>query len=112
QVLGDLTPADAAVNLDEVAATVDLGTQGATAFQLAVDLPFQVLDFDEGVLVAPEGFKGFSENQLHAASLQEPACWRCACAVRIASKLAPTKAFMGPPPELHPHPSAASIRDR
>ena len=71
QVLGDLAPADAAVDLDEVAAPVDFGTQGAAAFQLAVDLALQLLDFDEGILGVPKRFEGFSENQLcrHARPL-------------------------------------------
>ncbi len=55
QVLDDLAPADAAVDLDEVAAPVDLGAQGAAPFQLAVDLALQGLHVGEGILVRPIG---------------------------------------------------------
>ncbi|MCY1438364.1 hypothetical protein D9M71_545580 [compost metagenome] len=68
EVLDDLAPADATVDLDEVAAPVDLGTQGAAAFQFAVDLALQALDLDEGVLAGPEGFEGFVQLELHRGS--------------------------------------------
>ncbi|MCY1186957.1 hypothetical protein D9M73_278790 [compost metagenome] len=68
QVLDDFAPTDAAVDLDEVAAPVDFGTQGAAAFQFAIDLALQALDLDEGVLAGPEGFEGFVQLELHRGS--------------------------------------------
>ena len=50
QIFGDLAPADATVDLNEVSASLYLGTQRAAAFQLAVDLTVETLDFYEGSL--------------------------------------------------------------
>ncbi|MOA00225.1 hypothetical protein D3C78_1195770 [compost metagenome] len=69
QVLDDLAPADAAVDLDEVAAPGDFGAQGAAAFQLAVDLAVEALDLGEGVLALPQRLEGFGEDQLHGSLL-------------------------------------------
>ncbi len=82
QVLDDLAPADAAVNLDEIAAPFDFGAQGAAAFQLAVDLTLQGLHGGEGVRPAHRLLNGsasisfmasFRQNhigRLPAASIQ------------------------------------------
>ena len=67
QILDYLAPADTAVNLDEVAAPLDLGAQRAAAFQFAVDLAFEALDLREGILAPPQGLEGFGEDQLHGA---------------------------------------------
>src|SRR5690606_27029650 len=67
QVLGNFTPTDAAMNLDEITAPVDFDTQGATAFQLTINLAFQLLDLDEGVLALPKGLEGLTEDQVHIA---------------------------------------------
>ncbi|MNJ71701.1 hypothetical protein D3C77_682730 [compost metagenome] len=53
------------MNLDEVAAPIDLGTQRAAAFQLAVDLAFEALDLGEDILAPPQALEGFGEDQLH-----------------------------------------------
>ncbi|MDT4850603.1 hypothetical protein FQZ97_847560 [compost metagenome] len=68
QVLDDLAPADTAVDLDEIAAPLDLGTQGPAPFQLAVDLPLQRLHFGEGVTPGPEALEGFLQDKLHGRS--------------------------------------------
>ncbi|MNZ78205.1 hypothetical protein D3C78_967700 [compost metagenome] len=68
QVLDDFAPADAAVDLDEVAAPGHFGAQGAAAFQLAVDLPFEALDLGEGVTAGPQALERLGEDQLHRSA--------------------------------------------
>lgn len=76
QVLDDLAPADAAVDLHEIAATFDLSAQRAAALQLAVDLALQAFDFGERVLAGPEGLEGLVQFELHARSrrIRSAAC--------------------------------------
>src|SRR3990167_7089970 len=76
QVLGDLAPADAAVDLDEETAPGHFCAQSAATFQLAVDLALQGLDRDKGILAGPQAFKGFSHYQLHGrvARMMSAAC--------------------------------------
>ncbi|RMU65409.1 hypothetical protein ALP29_200181 [Pseudomonas syringae pv. avii] len=65
QVLGNFAPADAAVDLDEVATPVNFGAQRATTFQLAVDLTAQALDLGECIAPGPQALERFSKEQLH-----------------------------------------------
>jgi hypothetical protein len=53
QVLENLKPADAAMDLDVVAATGDLGAQGTAPFERAQHLALQVFDGGEGILSGP-----------------------------------------------------------
>src|SRR5690606_15406876 len=68
QVLEDLAPADATVDLDEEPLARHLGTQGATPFQLAVDLALQRLHGIEGITPGPQALERFGQYQLHADS--------------------------------------------
>ncbi|MND72786.1 hypothetical protein D3C80_643470 [compost metagenome] len=77
QVLGHFAPADTPVDLDEIAAPLDLGTQGAAAFQLAVHLPLQALDFGKRIAPGPQPLEGFSQYQFHSrpwARITSAAC--------------------------------------
>ena len=73
QVLGNLSPADAAMNLDEVTAPGNLGTQRAATFQFPVDLALQTLDLFEGVLALPQAFEWLGQHQAHGAPMTTPA---------------------------------------
>jgi hypothetical protein len=53
EVLDDFGPADAAMDLHEVATPGDLGAQRASPFQLAVDLAVERLDGNERVSARP-----------------------------------------------------------
>ncbi|MCY1439137.1 hypothetical protein D9M71_553580 [compost metagenome] len=68
QVLEDLAPANAAVDLDEVATPFDFSTQGATAFQLAVHLALQALHGIEGIAPGPQAFERLGQYQFHLRS--------------------------------------------
>ncbi|MCY1435629.1 hypothetical protein D9M71_517310 [compost metagenome] len=68
QVLGDFAPADATVDLDEVAASLDFGTQGPPPLQFAVDLSLQRLHFGESVATGPEALEGLFQHKLHGRS--------------------------------------------
>src|SRR5690606_10572991 len=78
EILEDLPPANAAMDLDEIASPRDLGAQGAAPLQFAVHLTLQTLHFDEGILASPEGFEGFAEKQFHHYSGRRRAQGRCA----------------------------------
>ncbi|MNG05955.1 hypothetical protein D3C84_891720 [compost metagenome] len=77
QVLDDLAPADAAMDLDEVAPALHLGAQGAAAFQLAIDLALQRLHLGEGVAPGPEALEGFLQHELHGRSARITSAARC-----------------------------------
>ena len=77
QVLGDLAPADATVDLDEVAAPVDLGAQGAAPLQFAVDLALQRLHRLERVAPAPQALERLFQHQPHEASPRIRSAARC-----------------------------------
>jgi hypothetical protein len=62
EVLGDFGPADAAMDLHEVAAPGDLGAQRASPFQLAVDLAVERLDGNERVSAGPQRAERFVEK--------------------------------------------------
>ncbi|MNM57030.1 hypothetical protein D3C81_682170 [compost metagenome] len=68
QVLEDLAPADAAVDLDEKALASHFGTQRAAPFQLAIDLALQRLHGIEGITPGPQALERFGQYQLHADS--------------------------------------------
>lgn len=53
QVLEHFAPANAPVDFDKETTPVDLSTQRASAFQLAVNLAFQTLDFGERIAPGP-----------------------------------------------------------
>ncbi|MCY1457190.1 hypothetical protein D9M71_744580 [compost metagenome] len=72
------------MDLDEVATPVDFGTQGAAAFQFAIDLALQALDLDEGVLAGPEGLEGFVQLQLHGRSCRITSAACCGMEYRSA----------------------------
>ncbi|MCY1179267.1 hypothetical protein D9M73_196590 [compost metagenome] len=66
QVLENLAPADATVDLDEKALASHFGAQRAAPFQLAIDLALQRLHGVEGITPGPQAFEGFGQYQLHA----------------------------------------------
>ncbi|MNJ51151.1 hypothetical protein D3C77_464480 [compost metagenome] len=68
QVLEDLTPADATVDLDEVATPLDFGAQGATAFKLAVYLALQALHGIECIAPSPQALERLGQYQFHLRS--------------------------------------------
>ena len=77
QVFGHFTPADTPVNLDEIATTLDFGTQRAPTFELAINLTVQTLDFGERIAPIPEAFERLSKDQFHpwcSARITSAAC--------------------------------------
>src|SRR5690606_29419199 len=67
-VLKYLAPANATMNLDEIATPLDFSAQGATTFQLAVDLALQLFHFGKGIFALPKRFERFAEKQFHQNS--------------------------------------------
>jgi hypothetical protein len=67
QVLEDLAPADAVMDLDEIGPVGDFAAQGAAAFQLSEHGAAQFLHGGEGIPVPPEGVERGGQEELHGA---------------------------------------------
>ncbi|MNC53530.1 hypothetical protein D3C75_1029490 [compost metagenome] len=74
QVLEDLAPADATVDLHEKPVPAHFSAQGTASFELTVNLALQAFDFGERIASGPKALERFGKNQLH----------RC-CSARITS---------------------------
>ena len=72
QVADDLTPADAAMDFDEVTAAGHFGAQGATRFQFAENLAAQFFHSDEWIVARPQRAERFAENQRRFAHTPAP----------------------------------------
>ncbi len=59
QVLEDLAPADAAMDLDVIAATIDPGAQGTAPFERAQHLALQGFSRGKRILSGPTRAEGF-----------------------------------------------------
>src|SRR5690606_18770632 len=67
-VLEYFPPADAPVNLDEIALPVDLGTQGTARIECAEDLASQAFHLGDGTAAGRECLERFFQNWCHFSS--------------------------------------------